>query len=477
MSANMNVVLINPPFGQYGGLEGHGGKQVPIGLLCLAAYARQQHPDLGFRIVDSDGRGLSHQETVEQVMEDPPILIAITANTCVFDSVISLVAELKKNLPDTPIIIGGHHPSALPEQSLLESNADLTSFGEGELTFDEVITEIRNGARDWSKIDGIVYRDENGVPVRNKVRALIEDLDILPFPARDLIDNELYYPAPTKRVRGGPNTMLVSSRGCPYNCGFCSAATIWTRSIRSRSAENLVAEVKECIDLYGIRSFNFTDELFTVKKKRVLGICEAIIDTKLDISWVCSARAHHLDSETLEAMKAAGCREISFGIESGNEEILQKIDKVLKLDEARRVIQLTKKAGIKTHASYIMGYLGETEETLKDTIRFAKELNTTIAAFFVASPLPGTPFYHEAMQKGYIRDDITWINFSPLTNQESVVNLPGLSRRTIRRLHRKAIKEYYLRPRYILARLFSIRHWYEVENLFNGAKLLLNIKA
>ena len=473
----MNIVLINPPFGQYGGLEGHGGRQVPISLCYLAGYGREQNPDVEFRIIDADAEGLSHDETVARVLEDEPILIGITANTCVFDSVISLVGHLKKALPDTPVILGGHHPSALPEQSLIEANADLVSFGEGEITFDEVIGELRSGNREWSKVDGIVWRNEDGEPVRNGPRALIADLDILPFPARDLIDNELYYPAPTKRVRGGPNTMLVSSRGCPYNCGFCSAATIWTRAIRSRSPANLVAEIKQCIDLWGIHSFNFTDELFTVKKPRVLDICRTIVDAKLDISWVCSARAHHLDSETLEAMKAAGCREISFGIESGNEEILEKIDKALKLDEARRVVNLTKKAGIKTHASYIMGYLGETESTLRDTLRFSKELNTSIAAFFIASPLPGTPFYHEAIEKGYVRPDVKWISYSPLSNKESVVEMPDLPVATIRKWHRKAIREYYLRPRYILSQLFSLRHWYEVQNLFNGFKLFLNIRA
>lgn len=473
----MKVILINPTFNRYGGLEGHGGNQLPINLCYLAAYARQQHPDVEFSLLDSEIRGLSHEETVDEVASFSPNLIGISANTCVFDSVIGLTGQLKARLPKVQIIIGGPHPSALPERSLLESRADFVAVGEGELTFAELISQIRRGDDDWSKINGLVYRDEFGNVMRNPPRELIKDLDKLPFPARDLVDNNLYSPAPTKRVSLGPNTLLTTSRGCPFKCGFCAARTVWTRAVRFRKPDNVVAEIEECVDKYGIRSFNLTDELFTVNKKRVIRICRLICERKLDVKWVCSARAERLDRETLEAMKEAGCREISFGIESGNQEILKRIDKSLDLGEAEHVIRLTKKVGITTHASYIMGYLGETEETMRDTIRFAKKLNTDIAAFFIASPLPGTPFYQEALEKGYLRSDASWINYSPLSNQESVLSLPNLSSTVIRKWHRKAIRSYYLRPAYIILRLSSIiRHWHDIRNLFEGLKLFLRIK-
>ena len=472
----MRVALINPSFNNYGGLSGHGGSMAPINLCYLAGYGRQQHPDTEFTIIDAEAHAHTYQDTVDAVADVDPQLIGITANTCAFDTVIQLSNNLKERFPKAKLIIGGSHPSALPEQTLHDAPADFVVIGEGELQLSQVIGQMKDRDEDWSKLKGVVYRDHDGNEKWGPTQELIEDLDTIPFPARDLIDNNLYFPAPTKRVRGGPHTLLVASRGCPYNCGFCSAQTVWTRKIRGRSPANIVAEVEQCIETYGIHSFNFTDELFTVKKERVLVICGAFVKNKLDMNWVCSARAHHLDKETLDAMREAGCREISFGIEAGNEDILKNIDKALDLKEAERVVNLTKKSGIKTHASYMFGYLGETEETMKQTISFAKKLNTEIAAFFIASPLPGTPFYREALEKGYIKDDVSWINYSPLSNEQGVISYPNLSAETIRKWHRKAIRSYYLRPAYILRRLYSLRHWHEVENLFSGLKLFLNIK-
>ena len=472
----MKIILINPAFNRYGGVKGHGGSVIPLNLCCLAAYVRKFHDDVELKILDSEVRDISHEETVEETAAFSPNLVGITTNTCVFDCVKELVRLLKIRLPDIPIVLGGTHVSALPERSLQECKADLVVRGEGELTFEEVVAQLKEGNSDWAKIDGLAYRDKRGEINVNPPRQLIEDLDVLPFPARDLVDNRLYIPAPTKRVSLGMNTLISASRGCPHNCGFCGSRTVWTRKVRTRSAESLVAEMKECAHNYDIRSFNFTDELFTSNKKRVWEICRLIRKEGLNIRWVCSARAQRLDLETLKMMKKAGCHEISFGIESGSTEILKRIDKGIKLDEALRVVRLTKKAGIITHASYMLGYIGETEETIRETIRFAKKLNTKVAAFFIASPLPGTRFYKEALEKGYLRSDATWQDYSPLSNAESVLELPNLSTMMIRKWHRKALRDYYFRPRYIISRLLAIRHWYEIVNLFAGLKIFCRIR-
>ncbi|OGF26977.1 hypothetical protein A2331_02665 [Candidatus Falkowbacteria bacterium RIFOXYB2_FULL_34_18] len=472
----MKTLLINPAFSQYGGLQGHGGSVIPLNLCYLAAYVRQQNPDIKIKIIDSEILGLSHEETVSESKNFNPDIIGITANTCVFDSVINLISQLKLKLPNTKIVIGGPHPSALPKQSLIESGAHFTIAGEGEITFNELVTYIKNKNAHWNEIDGLTYYNHNKSIISNKPRELIEDLDILPFPARDLLDNDLYSPPPTKRVGLGPNTLLTTGRGCPFSCGFCGARTVWTQRTRIRKPEYIIKEIEECIDKYNIHNFNLTDEFFTINKQRTLKICNAIIEKKLNISWICSSRAQFLDEEVLKIMKRAGCHEISFGIESGNKEILKKINKSLDLNEAKRVIDLTKKVGITTHASYIIGYIGETENTIKDTIKFSKKLNTHIAAFFIASPLPGTPLYVEAKEKNYLRSDASWINYSPLSNVESVLKLPTISIQEIRKWHRKAIREYYLRPSYILLKILSIRHWYDIVNLFGGLKLFFRIK-
>lgn len=471
----MNIALINPPFSQYGGLKGHGGTMMPLNLCYLAAYVRDKFKNTNVTVIDAEINGLSHEKIASIIKEIKPELIGITANTCSFDSVVSLTIILKLTLPGVPIAIGGPHPSALPELSLIESKSDFAVIGEGELTFGDLVEHLTGGSGDFSKIAGLCFIDKDGNVHTNEKRELLKDLDMLPFPARDLIDSHLYSPPPTKKVSLGANTLIAGGRGCPFGCGFCGAQSVWSRKTRFRTAENIVSEMKECTEKYHIKSFNFTDELFTVDRERTLELCQEILENDLKISWVCSARAQGLDKDVLQAMKDAGCREISFGIESGNREILRKMSKSLDLDEAQEVISLTKKMGITTHASYMFGYIGETEQTMQETIRFAEILNTDVAVFFIASPLPGTPFYGEAKRNKYIREDATWIDYSPLSNSRSVLSMPDLKEETIRKYQRKAIRNYYFRISYIVPRMLRIRHIYEISNLFGGLKLFFRL--
>ncbi|MFA5350386.1 MAG: radical SAM protein [Candidatus Omnitrophota bacterium] len=475
MTEKFKLLLLNPPFSKYGGMRDFGGTMMPLNLCLLAAYVRQQNKDVEIRILDSENMGLNQADTVKEIRHFYPDLIGITANTCVFDSVKILTALIKNILPTVPIILGSSHVSALPEQSLRESKADFVVVGEGEIALSEVIAKMQNGENSWDEINGLAYL-ANGKPRINPPVKLIQDLDVLPFPARDLIDNRRYSAAPTKRVSLGPITLISTSRGCPYDCGFCAQQAIWGRRTRLRSPESVVVEIEECVNKYNIRTFNFTDELFTSNLERVMSISHLICEKKLNIKWVCSARAEKFDFKVLKTMHTAGCREISFGVESGNQKILERISKGTNLQEIHRVINLAKKAGITTHASYILGYIGESESTIKDTIRFAKQLNTHVAAFFIASPLPGSRLYREFLENGYLDPKASWVNYSPFSNQQNILNLPTISSKTIRIWHRRAIREYYFRIGYILPRLLSIRHFYEIVNLFIGMKLLFGIK-
>ena len=257
---------------------------------------------------------------------------------------------------------------------------------------------------------------------------------------------------------------------------FCSASVIWGSKYRYRSPENIVAEIEECIEKFNIREFSITDELFTISRERVVLFCEKVLSEKLNIAWVCMSRAGYVDKEMLEIMKKAGCREISFGLESGDEEMLARIHKQNTLEAARKSIHLVKEAGIKTHASFMIGNLGESENSIRKTIDFAKELNTDIAAFFIASPLPGTELYKDARRLSYIRSDAEWKDFSPLSKTKPVLQLPNLSPEDLQKWHRRAIKEYYLRPRYILKRIFSLKGRIDFLNLFDGVSLFMRIR-
>ncbi|MHB8066518.1 MAG: B12-binding domain-containing radical SAM protein [Desulfobaccales bacterium] len=472
----MKVLLINPPFLRYGGSKGIGGSLIPLNLCCLAAYARRDHKEVEFSILDAEARGLNLEATVSAAIQFQPDLIGITATTTAFDAIIALGRLLKQASPQVPLVLGGPHPSALPERSLRETGADFVAVGEGEVTFSELILALKQGEKRFDGIDGLAFLEPGGKYHQASPRQLLPDLDALPFPARDLVDNRLYSPPATKRVSLGINTMVSTSRGCPHNCGFCSFRSVWGRGTRVRSPQSVVAEIRECVERFGVSSINFADEFFTAQKPRVIEICRLMRVHGLVLPWVCSARAAGLDRETLAQMKAAGCREISFGIESGNPEILKRIDKKINLTEAERVLRTAQKLGLTTHASYILGYPGETIETIKETIRFAQKLNTDVAAFFIASPLPGSRLYREALEKGYLRPDATWRDYAMIPQQPPVLALPDLPQEILCYWQRQALKSYYFRLGYVLARLTRIRNWHEVLNLWEGLKTYFFIR-
>jgi radical SAM superfamily enzyme YgiQ (UPF0313 family) len=471
----MKILLINPPFTNYGGLEGHGGKAPPLNLGYLAAYVRDKKRHYGSSILDAEVLGMTFEQIEDHIKRDRPDIVGITSSTPAYISAIRISKICKDADPGIKVVMGGIHPSAFPTETAMEDTIDFVVVGEGEITFLELLNAIENRSG-YKDIAGIAYK-ESGRIVRNRPRDLIDNLDMLPFPARDLMPHSLYSPPPTKRVSTFKATSLTSARGCPYNCNFCSAHVIWTRRYRYRSPGNVIDEMQQCITDFDIREFAITDELFTLNKERALAFCEGLLKRRMGVAWVCMSRAGQVDEQLLRLMKQAGCKEISFGLESGDEEVLSKIiHKKNTLEAARQSIRLVKKAGIRTHASYMIGNIGETEETIRKTINFAKELNTDIAAFFIATPLPGTELYEEAVKSGYIRTGVSWNDFSPLSKGKPVMSLPNLSSEDLLRWHRRAIREYYLRPRYILKKIFGLRSKVDFLNIYNGLRLFCRLE-
>jgi radical SAM superfamily enzyme YgiQ (UPF0313 family) len=471
----MKILLINPIYSVYGGgIEGHGGKAPPLNLGYLAAYVREKRDDYKVSILDSEALCMDFDKIEEYVKKEGPDIVGITSSTPAYSNALKIARICKKVSGKSKIILGGAHPSAFPGKTAQEDAIDFVVWGEGEITFYELLEAIEN-KKTFFHIDGLAFKD-NGRVIINKSRELMKNLDILPFPARDLMPHHLYQPPPTKRVSTFKATSLTSARGCPYNCSFCSAKVIWSRKYRYRSPKNVVDEIEYCVNRFNLREFNLTDELFTLESNRAAAFCNEVINRKLDIAWVCMSRAGQVTEGLLRLMKAAGCKEISFGLESGDEEILRKMNKDNSLEAARESIRLVKKVGIKTHATYMIGNLGETGQTIRKTIDFAKKLNTDVAAFFINTPLPGTQLYEEALRLGYIRPDVDWNDFSPLPKNTPVMTLPGLASEELMSWHRQAIKEYYLRPGFILEKLRRIRSKVDILNLYNGLKLFLRIQ-
>lgn len=471
----MRILLINPPFSDYGGLKGHGGNALPLNLAYLAGYLRQQQPEIEIKILDCEGLRLTYDKITEKIKDIKPDLVGITMPTPVYHQVINIAEIIKKISEKIFIVVGGPHPTVLSRETLNESVIDCCVIGEGEVTFSKLIEVLIKG-QSLQAVKGIVFRDGDGQIQQTEKRELVQDLDSLPFPARDLFPLDIYFPPPTKRVSNKKAGNIITSRGCPYQCTYCIASVMWERRVRFRSVKNVVDEIEECYRRYNIGEFNFHDELFTLNKERVIAICQEIRQRNLDIAWVCMIRVDFADEETLRAMKTAGCKKIMFGFESGSQMILDKMKKRVALDKAEEAVKLVKKIGIKTAGNFMFGNIGETEETIKKSIKLAKKLNCDTMAFFIASPYPGTEFYRIAKAKGYLRPDFDWQDFILVGNNRPPLNLPGLPAEKILAWQKRAYLEYYLRPHYILSKLWGLRSWVEVKNLYNGFKLLLNLE-
>ena len=296
----------------------------PMGLLYLASVLRRAGHSV--RIIDGEVERIGHDALVDIVAAERPDLFGMTTTTAQATWAFALAEALKRRVPGTFVGLGGPHASSLPERSLQEApSLDAVVFGEGEQTILEIMDRLRS--RDTLEgVHGTAFRDKDGIVV-NVSRELVEDLDSLPFPAWDLIPMQKYVASTSFPNKVKQYTNIFTSRGCPYGCTFCGAKTTWTRKFRARSPENVIAEIEEVYTRFGIPNFFISDDLFTLKRKRVLEICNLIIEKKLPITWTCLSRVNTVDREMLALMKKAGCYLICYGLESGSQEILDELKK------------------------------------------------------------------------------------------------------------------------------------------------------
>jgi len=312
---------------------------------------------------------------------------------------------------------------------------DVVIRGEYEETICELAEE-----RPWSEIAGITYRDSRG-PVRTPARPFIADLDSLPFPARHLVDNSLYFRPDT----GEPQATIITCRGCPYPCVFCLAGEVAGKKVRTRSPENVLAEIRECVERHGIRSFLFRSDLFTANRKWVMALCQAILDSGLDISWSCNSRVDTVDEEILKTMKSAGCWLIAFGVESGSPELLEKMKKGTDLEAAEKAVELCRTTSVKTSVYFVIGLPWETRRTFEESVTFAKHLNPDFLEVFYAYPFYGTEFYRIAVEEGLLQEGETPVEGY---NHPSLPSI-HLSMQELAGMRTEFLRSFYLRPTFI----------------------------
>ena len=352
----------------------------PLGLGYLAAYLQKS----GVTVDLVDCTFLNQHEALRRMRKSNPRIIGIQSMFSMKNKSIELAKELRKDCET--LVAGGPLPTTSPEDFL--PYFDVVVDGEGEVTLHELIREIENNG-DLSRVKGIWYK-ENGKIRRTQPREYILDLDSVPFPSRELFDNERYQNHYSNRF-GYTTTSVMTSRGCPFSCDFCSRP-VFGNNLRTRSAENIVDEIETVKKLSYDRIW-FADDCFTLDPERLVTICNEMIKRRLEIGWECLSRVDTVNDEIAIKMKQAGCIRIFFGIESGNDNVLAIMKKHATTRQAEEAVHAVKRAGIRTGAFFIVGYPGENRATILDTIRFASSLPLDYLSFTMPYAIPGTPLF------------------------------------------------------------------------------------
>lgn len=419
----------------------------PTDLMYLASIAES----CGFEAIIRDySQGGNFEADLKEFQ--PNYLVANIA-TPTFKSDMMAVQLAKEIVPSICTIVKGAPFLTYNTNTIYENPfIDYVIMGEAELT----LKDILDGVPD-NEILGICYR-ENFQPVKTEKRPFNENLDALPFPARHLVDNSIY-----KRPDNGKVQAVVKvARGCPFHCFFCLATPVSGAKVRTRSPENIVAELKECVEKYNIKNFLFWSDIFNFNREWTLELCQKIIESGLKITWSSNTRADTMDEEMARMMYKSGCRLVSIGVESGSQKMLDNIGKKITLDDIRNTVKILKKNKIKIYNYFVIGLPWETEETVEETIKFAIELNSNFISFYTATPLPGTKYFAYAMMNKLVEGNLDFRS----AYYEPVVRSEHLSKERIFELHKQAVKRFYLRPKFILKTLLSLRSFAEVKNYF-----------
>ena len=439
------IVSNNPPI-----IDDERGCNPPLGLLYLAGYMAQMS-DHEVSVSDCQVEGIRHRELWDTILKHSPEIVGIHSTTFTLVDAV-LVAEAVKYLyPDVPVVVGGPHASIYPVETAGLPGIDYVVTGEGEITFTELVNRLSDGA-DPLDVPGIVYR-RNGNIVHTGKRQLIGDLDSLPFPARHLVPYEKYWSVIAKR---SPITTMITSRGCPYGCSFCARPHLG-KKFRARSAQNVVDEMEQCVEM-GIREFLIYDDTFTVDKSRVLSICDEIVHRKLDIGWDIRARVDTMDDEMLQKLKDANCERIHYGVESGNDDILSTLQKGITVEQVKCTFNLTRDYGIKTLAYFMFGSPGESRADVEDSINLARELRPDYIHVTITTPFPASKLYENGLKDGTIPWDF-WQYFArhPDADFQPLLSEKSLPRDVINEMITSVYRSFYVRPGYILKELTKLR--------------------
>ncbi|WP_288554017.1 B12-binding domain-containing radical SAM protein [uncultured Methanobrevibacter sp.] len=458
----MKVLFVNPPqtASKY---KFMGVIAPPLGIAYMAGVLQENNIDV--EILDASAEDMDFKDVEKELLKRKPDLVALTALTPTIGRALETAQVVKETLPDSIVVMGGYHPTFNFIETLEDENVDIVIRGEGEYIMLNLVQALENQSS-LHDVKGIVFEDKNSKEiVVNPEAPLIQDLDELPFPALNLL--------PMKKYRlldmDTHMTTMITTRGCPMQCSFCSSAAMHGKKIRERSVENIVDEIEYLNTNYDIDTIAFMDDTFTLKKRKVMAICDEILKRNIEIMWGCTSRVDTLDEKLLKKMKEAGCITIFIGVESADQQQLDNMYKNTTIAKIENAFKIAHKLKIRTIASVALGMPGDTKEIMNKTVKFVHKLKPNYAIYSLATPYPGTRFYKEAFEKNLIKIK-DWSKYTLIT---PILETIDCSLNDMRKIQAKAFMKFYLRPHYII-RQFLQDGPYLLKTIFGVIKTALS---
>lgn len=471
-----STLLFNPPGGLY--LRGEDRCQAeveassattlrtPIDLAYMAAVLRGQGARVRVRDYPAERLGWAgFERDVRSLQPDVAVMSTTTATLTQDMRAFDLVKRIS---PATLTVAkGAHFYACAPETLSPFSSLDVAIRGEADTIIDRILFARRAGTP-LTTVPGLIVRTASSQPIRTADAPFLEDLDRLPFPARDLLRNDLYVRPDT----GAPQTTVQVSRGCPSQCIFCLSPTISGRQLRLRSPRNVADELEECVTRHRIVNFFFRADTFTIDRAWVVELCQAILDRRLPIQWAANSKVNTVDETTLRWMKRAGCWLVAFGIESGHEGIQRQLRKGTTVEQARRAVALCKQHRLKTFGFYLIGLPWDTQDTIQDTLTLARTLDCDFSEIHIAVPYEGTELYRICRELGLI--DAAPVGHTSFSNPAA--GTLTLTRDEVIAFRKRGLRSLYLSPRYIARTLLGVTSAVELGNYLKyGVRLIRNL--
>jgi len=414
----MKILLIDPPYDRLVGLK---SEWYPLSLVSIATYLKskgfpdvkvyhgehdnsntyksivQYSEDLSlYKEILKDDNHIVWQEIKKTIITFRPVVVGISVLSAKRDSALKIAQICKEIDKNIVVVAGNHHATTNPDEILQDPNVDFVIRGEGEATFYDFLEGVKSQQHDFKHIKGLSFKDGPNI-IHNDGRELIKNLEDIPYPDRNLIMGvENYEP--------GQLGMVMTSRGCPYSCAFCGSINMWHQKVRWRSLKSIFSEIEELQNKFGVRYITLMDDAFTINKKRLREFCNQLLERKIDINWSCLTRVDHIDDETIKILKKAGCTKVTVGIESGNDRILQLMDKKIDLKRVKEAANILKKNKMYWAAFFMFGLPSETKEEMIDTLTFMKKIKPDWSYVSIFTPYPGTKMYTQAVDLGVIKE-------------------------------------------------------------------------